>query len=111
MAAMAQTAVPRHVLQRTNNDCAIATVAMTANKKYEDIAKQSPVMIGARGLSPLEVHSLLVSHWGPLVRAPVWLASADRVFRHRTQSGGRSHPSPLEMVYAALGGCPRGMDT
>jgi hypothetical protein len=51
-------------VQRTKNDCAIATVAMVANVDYEDIAKRSPAMIGSRGLFPPELHHMLVASTG-----------------------------------------------
>jgi hypothetical protein len=70
MAHMVQTAIPRHVAQRTTNDCAIAAIAMTANETYEHIAERSPVMIGARGLYDGEVHALLVSATGVPWHAP-----------------------------------------
>jgi hypothetical protein len=64
MAGVVQTAIARHVVQRRNNDCAIATVAMTANETYNDVALRSPITIGSRGLFPWEVHLLLVSATG-----------------------------------------------
>ncbi len=54
-------AIPRHVVQRQGNDCAVATVAMAANEPYERVAERSPVEVGTRGLFPVEVHDLLES--------------------------------------------------
>ena len=65
-----QTAMPRHVVQRRSNDCAIATVAMTAGETYEGVAERSPVLVGSRGLFPHEVHNLLVIATGVPWRAP-----------------------------------------
>jgi hypothetical protein len=59
-----QSAIPRHVVQRGNNDCAIATVARLANETYVDAAERSAAMIGSRGLSSWEVHRMLVASTG-----------------------------------------------
>jgi hypothetical protein len=64
MIGSAHAGIPRHVIQRTHNDCAIATVATAANVPYEDIAARSPVTIGVRGLFPLEVHHLIMEATG-----------------------------------------------
>jgi hypothetical protein len=36
MVGVAHTGMPRHIVWRTNNDCAIATVAMAANLPYRE---------------------------------------------------------------------------
>jgi hypothetical protein len=64
MGGLVQTAILRHVVQRKNNDCAIATVAMTASLPYEHIAEQRSIAVGSRGIGPMEMHGLLVTATG-----------------------------------------------
>ncbi len=64
MAGVAQTGLPQHVLQRRQDDCVIATVAMVANVTYEDISERSRVRIGSRPVGLLELHRLLVTATG-----------------------------------------------
>ena len=64
MVGIVQTAMPRHVVQRKRNDCAIAAVAMAANLPYEDVAQQRPIAVKSRGLCPMEMRRLLVAATG-----------------------------------------------
>jgi hypothetical protein len=64
MGGVVRTAIPRHVVQRKKNDCAIATVAMTANLPYEHIAEQCPVAVRSRVAGPTDMHRLLVAATG-----------------------------------------------
>ena len=64
MGGVVQTAIPKHVVQRKNNDCAIATVAMTARLPYEHIAEQHPVAVRSRGLGPMEMHRVVATATG-----------------------------------------------
>ena len=53
MGGVIQTAIPRHIVQRKNNDCAIATVAMIASLPYEHIDEQCPIAVRSRGIGPM----------------------------------------------------------
>ncbi len=111
MVGMAHTGMPQHVPQRKQNDCAIATVAMVANVPYEDIAKRHPIRIGARGIYPRELHSMLVAATGVPWQRPLfgWL-------RPIARCAIAPNPmvvidtTPLEVAYSALRRTSRRLD-
>jgi hypothetical protein len=77
---MAIIGIPRHVTQRSGNDCAIAAVAMVANLPYEKVAVLTPGP-GRRGLPIPEVHRLVeaatgLAWWGPRYE---WLTPISRL--------------------------------
>lgn len=75
MATHSLTRLPRHVAQRLDNDCVIATVAMVANLSYEEVAARGPVEAGSRRLTHDELHRLLVAATGVAWEGPhhAWL--------------------------------------
>jgi hypothetical protein len=64
MVRTAPPELPPHVLQRCDDDCVIATVAMVANLPYETVAERFPVGRRSCGPWPRVVRGLLLETTG-----------------------------------------------